>query len=160
MTPNGPYNEDTFLHSTLRTLPEDIADFALNPQLVVQTIQAEILLSYYYLYSARPVEGRYHCAAAVSLTLDAGLHMLWSPNEQRHTVYPPFPVVQTLLPLAVDHNEVEERIKAFWAVWLLNNYWVAIQGNPSAFPSGIPVDTPWPDGATVGSFPQNAIDYS
>ncbi|KAJ7662297.1 hypothetical protein B0H17DRAFT_904747, partial [Mycena rosella] len=137
---SGPYSEDGFLDSALKTLPQDIADFALLPHLVLQTIQAEVLLSYYFLHSARPVEGRYHSATAVCLALDAGLHVLWSPIQPRAKVYPPFPLVQPILPLVVD----TERVNGFWAVWILNAYWVAVQGTPSAIPSGLPVDTPWP----------------
>ncbi|KAJ7480672.1 hypothetical protein FB451DRAFT_152334 [Mycena latifolia] len=145
-TPIGSYTEDMFLNSALRTLPHDIAEFALNPHLVLQTIQAEVLLSYYYLHSPRPVEGRYHSATAMSLALDAGLHMLgssWQPCRDREAC-PPFPLVQTLLPPAADHEQVTERINAFWAVSILNNYWVAVQGTYSAFPHSLVIDTPWP----------------
>ncbi|KAJ6523525.1 hypothetical protein DFH09DRAFT_1420645 [Mycena vulgaris] len=137
---NSPNTKNAFLKSALKTLPEDIADFPLNPRLVVQTIQAQVLLSYYYLHSARPVEGRYHYATALSLALDAGLHMLQS---HPHAVHPPFPLVQTLLAPAADHQEVTERVKAFRSVLILNNYWVAVQGSSSAFPRSLRLETPW-----------------
>ncbi|KAJ7686262.1 hypothetical protein B0H17DRAFT_908369, partial [Mycena rosella] len=114
-----------------------------HPHRILQTLQAQVLLSYYYLRSARPVEGRYHSATAVFLALDAGLHMLSSPNIPR-AAYPPFPVVQMLLTPATGDKEVAQRINAFWAAWILNNYWVAVGGTPSAIPTGLPIDTPWP----------------
>ncbi|KAJ7662266.1 hypothetical protein B0H17DRAFT_1144444 [Mycena rosella] len=154
-TPSHLYTEDGFLEAALKALPQDIADLSLNPHLVLQTLQAEVLLSYYYLRSARPVEGRYYSTTAMSLALDAGFHVL-SPMSLRPEVYPPFPLVQVLLPPAVDAEDVPERIKAFWSVWLLNNYWVAVQGTPSAVPHGISIETPWPGdsggGATIAKF--------
>ncbi|KAJ6523532.1 hypothetical protein DFH09DRAFT_1420671, partial [Mycena vulgaris] len=141
---NSPNTENAFLKSALKTLPEDIADFPLNPRLVLQTIQAQVLLSYYYLHSARPVEGRCHSATALSLALDAGLHMLQS---HLHAVHPPFPLAQTLLEPAADHQEVTERVNAFRSVLILNNYWVAVLGSSSALPSSLRLETPWSVGA-------------
>ncbi|KAJ6555039.1 hypothetical protein DFH09DRAFT_1166181 [Mycena vulgaris] len=142
--PNAPYTEDSFLQSALQTLPKDIADFPLNPRLVVQTIQAQVLLSYYYLHSARPVEGRSHSATAVALALDAGLHTTSLPPQD---VDLPFPLGQTLLAPAADDEEMAERISAFWGVLILDNYWVAVQGSPSTIPSTLRLDTHW----SVGS---------
>ncbi|KAJ7149308.1 hypothetical protein C8R43DRAFT_1193091 [Mycena crocata] len=156
IAPNDPYAEENFLNSALRGLPLDLATFVLTPQLVVETIQAEVLLSCYYLHSARLVEGRHHSAAAVTLALEAGLHMLGPTTRPRHEHYPSFPLVQTLLLPPASNQEATERVNAFWAVWILNNYWIAAMGCPSAIPSNIHIDTPWPDaiggGATISNF--------
>lgn len=48
------------------------------------------------------------------------------------------------LPSAADAVDEGERINAFWTVLIVNNYWVASHGSPSAMPCDVPVDTPWP----------------
>ncbi|KAJ7776942.1 hypothetical protein DFH07DRAFT_951559 [Mycena maculata] len=156
-TLDAGYMEDGFLRLVLRNLSGDLEAASLDPTLVVQTIQTEVLLSYYYLYAACPVEGRYHCAIAVSLALGAGLNTLGPALHQRRKVYPPFSLATPdILPLAGNSVEETYRVKAFWAVLVLNNYWVAAYGFPSAMPTGIPIDTPWPSsaggGATISTF--------
>ncbi|KAJ7066340.1 hypothetical protein C8F01DRAFT_1122977 [Mycena amicta] len=140
--------EDTLLLAALQHLPADIRGFAIHPKLVVETIQAELLLSVYYLHAALPIQGRYHAAAAASLALSAGLHVL---HTLEHHNPPAYPLAEMLLPPANDPIETMERVKAFWSVVFVNNCWVAVQGCPSAIPRGTTVDTPWPGGTAVGS---------
>ncbi|KAJ7066342.1 hypothetical protein C8F01DRAFT_1122990 [Mycena amicta] len=142
------FSEDTFLLATLQHLPADIRGFAIHPKLVVETIQAEVLLSVYYLNAALPIQGRYHAAAAASLAMSVGLHVL---HTSKYQPYPVFPLAEMILPLANDPIEQMERVNAFWGVVIVNNYWVAAQGCPSAIPHGTTVDTPWPSGTIVGS---------
>lgn len=154
------YTEDTFHRSALRKLPADIAAVSLHPRLLLQAIQAEVLLSYYYLHTARTVEGRCHYAAATSLALGAGLNALGSSVQQRPEVYPLFPLADPhVLPPAENPEEEDQRVKAFWAVWILNNYWVAAQGYPSSIPSAIPIDTPWPSSARVSSSTEISVKF-
>ncbi|KAJ7059683.1 hypothetical protein C8F01DRAFT_1370559 [Mycena amicta] len=148
-----PYSPDTFLQYAHQNLPRDIAGFELNPRLLLHAIQAQVLLSYYYLHIARPVEGRSHASAAVSLALSAGLHSIAPPHAQKLEAFPEFPLRQTgpLLSPPVDPREASERINSWWSVWVLNNYWVAAHGSGSAIPSGATIDTPWPGSSTSGS---------
>ncbi|KAF7298665.1 hypothetical protein MIND_00813700 [Mycena indigotica] len=142
----------TFLCVTLQNLPADIRGFAIHPKLVLETIQAEILLSIYYLHSALPTQGRYHAATAASLAISAGLHILRRVPIPNHCLSnPQFPVSESLLPPTEDPIEAVERIDAFWATVIVNNCWVAVQGSPSAIPGDMTVDTPWPGGILVGA---------
>ncbi|KAF7360720.1 hypothetical protein MVEN_00803900 [Mycena venus] len=150
---SGPYTEDFFLNSALQNVFQDIADIFSFPHLALHTIQAEVLLSYYYLHSARPTEGRYHSASAMSLALNAGLHLLGAPTQEPCPSFP-LPAIH-LAPLS-DARERAERVNAFWATWILNNYWVAMDGSPSSIPSGVSINTPWSegigDGPTISKF--------
>ncbi|KAJ7169213.1 hypothetical protein C8R43DRAFT_120570 [Mycena crocata] len=150
----APYTEEILVLNALQTLREDIRHLDLQLKLVMETIQAEVLLGLYYLHAERPVEGRYHTAAAVSLALTAGLHRL--SHHPVHQPLPPFLLAHPLLLPARNAGEVGERIGAFWAVAVLNNYWVAADGCSSIMPYGTPIDTPWhaspQSGATITKF--------
>ncbi|KAJ6553449.1 hypothetical protein B0H10DRAFT_2242013 [Mycena sp. CBHHK59/15] len=150
ITLQHPYTEEAFLICVLQNIPQDLAAFSLNLRLVIETIQAEVLLSYYYLHTARPIQGRYHSAAAASLALSVGLQLLRSPQQYRE-LHPPFVLVQPLLPTESETTTETERIDAFWSVVILNNYWVAAQGCPPAIPHGITIDAPWPSSARGGA---------
>ncbi|KAJ6536426.1 hypothetical protein DFH09DRAFT_96580 [Mycena vulgaris] len=145
--------EDAFLQRALQSLPGDINRLSLHPKLVVETIQAEVLLSLYYLHAALPVQGRYHATAAASFALSAGLQQV---RTLPGAASPRFPLLEPLLPPVTDAGEEAERGGAFWAVVTLNNYWVAADGRPSAIPYGMAIDTPWPfssqGGGTVRAF--------
>lgn len=96
----------------------------------------------YYLTLGRPVEGIYHSSAAVSLAISAGLHLI---RSSQLTPQPYFGVLETPFPPPADALEEGERINAFWTVVIVNNYWVAAHGSPSAIPyHDTPIDTPWP----------------
>ncbi|KAJ7170360.1 hypothetical protein C8R43DRAFT_856933, partial [Mycena crocata] len=132
--PSRPYTEEDFLISALRGLSEDGPTFSRHSDLVVQTIQAEIPLSYFYLYCARNTEGLYHSMAAVNLALEAGLHLLY---------YPSVTFVQTLLAPVLNKKEATTRVNVFWGAWILNNHWFAATGFPSVTTS-FDINTPWP----------------
>ncbi|KAJ7473057.1 hypothetical protein B0H11DRAFT_2037155 [Mycena galericulata] len=151
---NIPYTDDTFLIGALQSLPDDIRHFHLHPGLVLETIQAEVLLSLYYLHAALPVQGRQHSASAVSLALSAALNRSAPVASSNPALN--FPLTQDLLPAPMDAGQEAERINAFWAVVMVDNCWVAAQGNPSALPYGSTLDTPWSfaskGGATITRF--------
>ncbi|KAJ7118142.1 hypothetical protein C8R44DRAFT_790329 [Mycena epipterygia] len=148
------YNEDAFLVCTLQNIHQDLG--GQHPHRVLHTIQAEVLLSIYYLTLGRPVEGIYHSSAAVSLAISAGLHLIQphsqssslqpsSQSSSQFTMQPCFGVLETPFPPAASPLEEGERIHAFWTVVIVNNYWVAAHGSPSAIPyHDTPIDTPWP----------------
>ncbi|KAJ7147792.1 hypothetical protein C8R43DRAFT_523757 [Mycena crocata] len=148
-TPNESPAEDAFLLSTLQNISADIRAFSVHPRLVLDTIQAEVLLSLYYLHAALPVQGRYHAAAAASLAFTAGLqHLNVTPGSPPR---PSFPLAEHLLPRETGVIDVAERIDAFWAVVTVNSYWAAAEGSPSAIPYSANIDTPWPSGAQAGA---------
>ncbi|KAG6865264.1 hypothetical protein C0991_004003 [Blastosporella zonata] len=115
-----------------------------HPHRILQGIQAEVLLSYYYLTHGKVLGGNYHANAAVSLSLSSGLHRI--RRAEPSSSAPP-PLSSPRLPLKlVDDTEEGERVDAFWAVLVLNNTWIAIQESYSMFYDlqTIGVDTPWP----------------
>ncbi|KAJ7196294.1 hypothetical protein GGX14DRAFT_473944 [Mycena pura] len=142
------YNEDAFLVCALQNIHQDLG--GQHPHRVMHSMQAEVLLSVYYLTLGRPVEGIYHSSAAVSLAISAGLHMHKSASqalesEDQGVFRPGLCMLETPLPPARGAQEETERIRAFWTVVVVNNYWVAAHGSPSAIPyADTPIDTPWP----------------
>ncbi|KAF9465498.1 hypothetical protein BDZ94DRAFT_1320301 [Collybia nuda] len=156
ISPSNPgiYDETGFLRTTLYHLTEDLT--GSHPQKVIHTMQAEILLSYYYLKNGRPLEGSYHANAALSLSLSAGLnrlHTSWASPLDFHPGSINLPIrnqnteaMITSLPPPIDLAEENERIDAFWASVILNNCWVAIQESHSMLfdPLDARIDTPWP----------------
>ncbi|KAJ7246499.1 hypothetical protein C8J57DRAFT_1476129 [Mycena rebaudengoi] len=147
ISPSPPYTEEGFLSCALQYLPSDFTDMVFHPHLIIEVIQSELLLSYYYLHAALPVQGRYHSSAAMSLALSAGLHL-----RVPHALNPtPFALAQPLLPPPVDTREATERTDAFWSAVILNNYWVAAHGGPSVIPYAANIDSPWPSGTESGA---------
>ncbi|KAJ7137061.1 hypothetical protein C8R44DRAFT_728980 [Mycena epipterygia] len=147
--PTDLYSEDVFLLSALKNLPADIRGFSIHPKLILDTIQAEVLLSLYYLHAGLPVQGRYHAAGAASLALTAGLHTVRAGSQ--HEPYPKFPLAEELITPQFDETHRRERFDAFWSVVILNNFWVASHGGPSTIPPGLGIDIPWPSGTRTGA---------
>ncbi|KAG6906756.1 hypothetical protein DXG01_012259 [Tephrocybe rancida] len=130
--PQGP-PEQLFLSSTLHHLAKDLS--GTHPHRVIHSIQAEVLLSYYYLKSGKMLEGNHHADAALSLAIANNLHRIRSQGASTQVFAPP-----------VDPIEENERIDAFWTVLVLNNHWSTIQESNSMYLplQNAAVDTPWP----------------
>ncbi|KAJ7924096.1 hypothetical protein B0H13DRAFT_1601927, partial [Mycena leptocephala] len=144
--------EAELLSLTTQNLAHDLSAVH-HPNLILHTIQAEVLLSYYYMDSARLLEGIYHCAAAVSLAWCAGINKIGAPLRKSNLRF----VFSDVLSDPPDELEAAERINAFWAVLMLNNCWVAASGLSSNIPDDIgEVCTPWP---TEGMLPQAPSGY-
>lgn len=139
-------HEPAFLAAALRSTACSLT--GTHPRTVLYSLQASVLLAYYFIRNARFLEGRYHTSAAVSVAVGAGLHRIRALPEGGVPAVPPSP--QTA-------PEESERIAAFWSVLTLNNCWAGIDGSPSNVtygPAGLHIDTPWPlegrDYAEVG----------
>lgn len=120
-----------------------------HPSRVLHTLQAQVLLAYYFFRTGRFLEAKCQTGAAISLALGAGFHKLRSTN-----IWPP-----TILGLAHDapiyldapqsNLEEGERINAFWAVFVLHKI-ITVALEPPANvcgaleAPGIVIDTPWP----------------
>ena len=138
-------HEPTFLSRALRQTSNGLT--GSHPQQVLHTLQAEILLAYYFLRNGRFLEGKYHSSAAASLVISSGL------NEIRTSRYassssnilgnrsPPLPPPRD----AVDEGE---RINGFWTTLVLDKCWSVALSSPSNFTDserlGTQIDTPWP----------------
>ncbi|KAJ7826864.1 hypothetical protein B0H14DRAFT_3467369 [Mycena olivaceomarginata] len=138
------------LHFKQKALQSVAAE--LTPHSFLHTIQAEVLLSYYFFRTGHFLEARAHTATAVALALGGGLHQIRSLN-------PDAPVMEITedndqaeeihLRASADAVEEGERINGFWAVFMLQkNLSVALE--PPARVCGVfeaggmQIDTPWP----------------
>ncbi|KAF9260892.1 hypothetical protein L218DRAFT_871275, partial [Marasmius fiardii PR-910] len=128
-----------------------------HPFVIVQNIQAEVLLATYLFCSGRHLEGQFHLTRANSIAIGARLHKIRSdrerpyPNDIGHTfISPSSPAPSGLvLPPTSDPIEEGERINAFWVAFTLSNCWDATVASSmsliSVFGEGnMEVDSPWP----------------
>ncbi|KAJ7089083.1 hypothetical protein C8R44DRAFT_751520 [Mycena epipterygia] len=130
------YTEQQFLALTVHNLAHDLS--GVHPHLILHTIQTEVLLSYYYLDRGHILEGRQHCAAALSLASCAGIHQIGSI---RHPPIPPFALSTAALDTPSEEIEEQERSNAFWSLVVLNNFWAAASGLPPIRPYNILTDS-------------------
>ncbi|KAK1220156.1 hypothetical protein PQX77_017095 [Marasmius sp. AFHP31] len=164
-----------------RTMDEIVSmpiNSTTHPFLVVQTIQAELLLATYLFVHSRPLEGQYHLTRAFSLSIGARLNMIqitrpgrpsipiessiddvgFSPLSTFSCSTPPFSLPHTSDPVIEG-----ERVNAFWTAFTLCNTWDAVVEGPTSLISVVgdgimEVDTPWPmdmDGYEQGGFPDD-----
>ncbi|KAJ7186533.1 hypothetical protein C8R46DRAFT_1273187 [Mycena filopes] len=130
--------EPAFLAHALRSTASSLS--GTHPRTILHSLQASVLLAYYFLRNARFLEGRYHTSAAVSIALSAGLHRKRGPQDGGRPL-------GDALPQPRDAVEEGERIGAFWSVLNLNNCWAGMDGAPSNVvygDSGPEIHTPWP----------------
>lgn len=115
-----------------------------HPDRVIHTIQAEVLLAYYFFRSGHVLETKVHAASAASLALACGLHRLRS-----RTSTPPPADESDYLPDVKATMDEGERINAFWAVVTMYKTMSVAFGSPrdvcGMFEApGLSIDTPWP----------------
>ncbi|KAH8831774.1 hypothetical protein DL96DRAFT_1706183 [Flagelloscypha sp. PMI_526] len=124
--------ERTFESRALRHCALDLASSS-HPDRVMHGIQANVLLSHFYLKSGRLSEAVYFATGAATLVTSAGLHS--------HT---------SKLPSARTSIEAGERVDAFWTVFSLTRVLaiVARPTMPSLCPMleilGCDAEVPWP----------------
>jgi hypothetical protein len=66
----------------IQNVPQDLTNVGVHSKLILETLQAEVLLSLYFMHSADLMQGRYHSAAATSIALGARLHLVGSQQQQ------------------------------------------------------------------------------
>ncbi|KAI0775118.1 hypothetical protein BD413DRAFT_653678 [Trametes elegans] len=119
---------------------------------VINLIQAEVLVANYFFAQSRFLEGRYHCSAAIALSLSCRLHKIRSATDHQDQVLGGMrhggEVREYNLPQPRDAVEEGERMRGFWYVYAMDKSWAVAMGSPSHFngvaQSGSHVDTPWP----------------
>ena len=108
-----------------------------HPHKAKHALQAELLLSNYFFWTGRFLEGRYHCGAAVSIAISLGSHRTRS-SWQIHN-----PNLN-----ATDPVEEGERINGFWSVFSNDGCWGVAMNVPSGMPDqkapNARIDVPWP----------------
>jgi hypothetical protein len=138
------YDEEPLLNRTVQSIslalsnPERQGDAYTHR--IIETIQAEYLLSQYFFYKGRVLEGNLHMITAISMVVSTRMHQIGSPSMAG--------LRSSLLEPPKDAVEEGERVHAFWAVLALNNCWTSIIGSTSNFDYTTNeenrVDTPWP----------------
>ncbi|KAF8212683.1 hypothetical protein K438DRAFT_2167526 [Mycena galopus ATCC 62051] len=99
---DSAYSEVEVLAQTVHHVASDIATVEASPHRALHLIQAEILLSLYYLDCGRFLEGNYHRAAATSLAFTA---VLW--------LHP----ISILHPLRrIDQHSMANAFSKYWGV--------------------------------------------
>ncbi|KAF5359432.1 hypothetical protein D9756_003646 [Leucocoprinus leucothites] len=123
--------EETWLNHALRFVTEDLA--GSHPRRCLQVMQAEVLLSMYFLNNGKMVEGLVHANAAAALAVSTKSNLIRSAS-----------VVQQPSGDTVDEGEW---IDGFWTTVTLSNYWVLVNENQTFTFYDAPqmrIDTPWP----------------
>ncbi|KAF8205406.1 hypothetical protein K438DRAFT_1964470 [Mycena galopus ATCC 62051] len=129
-----PHTPDALLTCVIQNICQDLISLSLGSNIMFETLQAEIMLSLYFMHSADPVQGRYHCGAATSIVLNAGLHLTGSTVEHNQA-YPAFPM-QTSQPPNALFTPIN-KAHAFGAIVILSSCWVVMDGAPSLIPLGL-----------------------
>lgn len=125
--------EPAFLSRAIQSVAGALG--ATHPHKARHALQAELLLSNYFFWTGRFLEGRYHCGAAVSIAISIGSHRTRSSQ---------LPSPGT----TADQVEEGERINAFWSVYLNDTCWGVAMNVPSGMPDqkapSARIDAPWP----------------
>lgn len=124
-----------------------ISDAIPNPSKVVDLIQAQCILSIYFLSNGRLLEGSYHASSAASLAIQWGLHQIGSAEATPGVMLGELDSSFVLDPPA-DAIEQGERILTFWQVYDLDRCWSAALQRPCIIPDSkhprTQITTPWP----------------
>ncbi|KAJ7509589.1 hypothetical protein B0H11DRAFT_1791020 [Mycena galericulata] len=137
--------EPIFLQRALQYVSTDICA-QRNAIHSVQTIQAHVLLSNYFLFQKQFLAARFHANCAATLTLAYHLHKLGSPPDFQHRS----PLSHLSLGPAQNQVEQGERVRGFWAVVSLQAALNLAGNSPSDINScilevaGTEITTPWP----------------
>ncbi|KAL0957024.1 hypothetical protein HGRIS_003125 [Hohenbuehelia grisea] len=140
--------EEIFLSRALQNTATDLT--GSHRHRVLHTIQAHVLLAYYFWRNGRILEAKTHSASAVSLAVGCNLHR-W--RSARPAPDPGIGVVVESsdghVPPPRDPIEEGEIINAFWAVFVLHTSLAAAVDPPSNLcgvleAPGMEIDTPWP----------------
>ncbi|KAJ7647956.1 hypothetical protein FB45DRAFT_860984 [Roridomyces roridus] len=108
--------EDYFKRKALQSAATELHISSL----FLHTLQAKVLLGYFFFRTGALLAARAHTAAAFALAIGVGLHRIRSsPDSQTHTWVDPGTGKGVSLPPPRDAVEEGERINAFWAVFVL-----------------------------------------
>ncbi|KAJ7214857.1 hypothetical protein GGX14DRAFT_609539 [Mycena pura] len=143
------YSEENLLAQTISAVAGDTM-LIDSWDRALRVMQAQVLLSFYYMETGRFLEGKSYCAAATSLAFSTGLHQLGYPSYAR-----PFPpeFLRLSLPEVAENARSVASINAFRAVVILNNYWVAVSGVPSSNPAWMMVHSLSHHNSSMYNFP-------
>jgi hypothetical protein len=136
-------NESMYLSRAVAAIPDALQD----SRRVVDLIQAQCILSMYFLSNGRLLEGSYYASSAASLALQWGLHQIGSADATPSGLPGEWEPSFRLGPPA-DAIEQGERILAFWQVYALDRCWSVALQRPAILPDSkhprTTITTPWP----------------
>ncbi|KAJ3510495.1 hypothetical protein NLJ89_g4635 [Agrocybe chaxingu] len=159
--PDSPTNQERPL--LIRTLQHVATDLlGGHPNKIIHTLQAEVLLAYYFLRVGSLLEAKVHTGSAISLALGSGLHKIRSANVTSPSTIAIINDQPYALPPPINDLQEAERINGFWSVLMLHKFiTVALEAPPHVCGAleapGMQIDTPWPidmDNFQEGIFPQ------
>lgn len=141
------HQENAFLTRAVQHVATD--QLGLHPNRVLHTLQAHVLLAYYFFRTGRFLEAKTQTGAAVALALGSGFHKIRSAS-----IHPPATLgLLHEAPLYLDppqtNLEEGERINAFWAVFVLHKIITVALEPPTNVcgaleAPGIQIDVIWP----------------
>ncbi|KAL0954211.1 hypothetical protein HGRIS_005339 [Hohenbuehelia grisea] len=151
---------EVFLQRALRYTSYEVAGMTLQPHLVLHTMQAEVLLSHYFLCNARFFEAKAHATLAVTIAMSSRFNRIRSPFQ----ISPPIFGVLMNSPVVpsppLDAAAEGERVNGFWEVFVLHKTFAVALDPPTSVcgvleASGAWIDSPWPQ--EVGKYPSGVL---
>lgn len=129
----------------------NLLDHEVNPRRVLHSIQAEVLLSYYFYRRGTLIEAKAHAASAASLATGSGLASIYELGVENQ----PYLELEVMtngeasyLPSPRNIPETGELINCFWAVYILEQQLTSASTtshSTSLFDAAqLVVDCPWP----------------
>ncbi|RXW23877.1 hypothetical protein EST38_g1966 [Candolleomyces aberdarensis] len=139
--------EHAFLTRAVQHVSTDL--LGTHPSRVLHTLQAQVLLAYYFFRTGRFLEAKWQTGAAVSLALGSGFHKIRSANNSTPVTLGLTQDTPVYLDPPQTNLEEGERINAFWAVFVLHKIITVALEPPSNVcgaleAPGIQIDVPWP----------------
>lgn len=141
--PNLNNLHEELLAYTLQDLSTTLID--ITPLAIIDILQVEVLLTYYFFSNNRTVEGVYHMDAASSIVLASRLHQI---RSTRYSTIAGWTPSQYQLAPTIDPTEEGQRVNAFWTTFILDQNWSTAIGRTPVLADeerkGTVIDTPWP----------------
>jgi hypothetical protein len=139
--------ESVFLRRALSLVVKEVS--ATPGVHIMHSIQAEVLISFFFFRNNRFFEAEYHLNGAVSMTLGCGLHKIRSSRSLAPFVLGVSENSEVYLDLPRENMEEGERINGFWTVFCLHRIFTVAMGKPlngfGTMETPITeIDTPWP----------------
>ncbi|KAF5373124.1 hypothetical protein D9758_001483 [Tetrapyrgos nigripes] len=113
---------------------------------LVDVVQASCLLAIYLYANCRTLEAYCHSFSAARLAVGLGLHQIQPKELGQKQSGPSTPIA---IEKPKNSAELQDRIAAFWQVFMVDRCWSVANGLPVALPDGEHhqgrIKTPWPE---------------
>ncbi|KAG6819689.1 hypothetical protein H0H93_009601 [Arthromyces matolae] len=123
-------------------------------------VQASALLAIYLYLNNRVMEGYRHTFSAIKLAVGLGLHQI-QPTAMLGSMYPSTTPLISINPPR-DETELQDRVFAFWQIFMIDRCWSVANGLPLALPDKESpqsrILTPWPSFSGSGEWNVNGFE--